>query len=121
MGGGVVWVAALLAAMLSLTRLFANDYADGTLEQLMLIPHPPTLWVFGKVAAHWLVTGLPLMLMAPVLGLQYGLLPEALLMQAPLALGRPFAAGSAHRRGVTPFARRRCAAFRSSCRSIFRC
>jgi heme exporter protein B len=90
MGGGVVWVAALLAAMLSLTRLFANDYADGTLEQLMLIPHPPTLWVFGKVLAHWLVTGLPLMLMAPVLGLQYGLPPEALLMQvASLALGSP--------------------------------
>jgi heme exporter protein B len=90
MGGGVVWVAALLAAMLSLTRLFANDYADGTLEQLMLIPHPPTLWVFGKVLAHWLVTGLPLMLMAPILGLQYGLPTEALWMQiASLALGSP--------------------------------
>ena len=75
---GVVWVAALLAAMLSLPRVFAADYADGTLEQLLLVPQPLTVLVLAKVAAHWLLSGLPLALMAPVLGLQFGLGGEAL-------------------------------------------
>ena len=57
---GVVWVAALLAAILSLPRLFANDYADGTLEQMLLSAEPLSLIVLGKAAAHWLTTGLPL-------------------------------------------------------------
>ncbi|MDX9765780.1 MAG: heme exporter protein CcmB [Ectothiorhodospiraceae bacterium] len=90
MGGGVVWVSALLASMLSLSRLFANDYADGTLEQLMLIPAPAMLWVFGKILAHWLVSGIPLVLIAPVLGLQYGLPAETIgVLVVSLLLGTP--------------------------------
>ncbi|MEO8410335.1 MAG: heme exporter protein CcmB, partial [Propionivibrio sp.] len=65
---GVLWVAALLATMLSLPRLFADDHHDGTLEQLALAPQPLALIVFGKVLAHWLVSGLPLALLAPLLG-----------------------------------------------------
>lgn len=87
---GVVWVAALLASMLSLGRLFEADYVDGTLEQMVLAPQPLSLIVLGKVAAHWLVTGAPLVLMSPLLGLQFGLSGEALLMlAAALLLGTP--------------------------------
>lgn len=87
---GVVWVAALLASMLALTRLFAWDYADGTLEQLALSPQPLVLLVCAKVAAHWLVTGLPLVLVAPVLGLQFDLPPGSLaVMTLALVLGTP--------------------------------
>jgi len=75
---GVVWVAALLASMLALGRLFSDDYADGTLEQLILTPQPLALLVLSKVLAHWLVTGLPLVMIAPLLGLQYDLPPAAL-------------------------------------------
>ncbi|HEV2834116.1 MAG TPA: heme exporter protein CcmB, partial [Pyrinomonadaceae bacterium] len=57
---GVVWVAALLASMLSLGRLFANDYQDGTLEQLLLTPQPLYLVVLGKVLAHWIIAEIPL-------------------------------------------------------------
>jgi heme exporter protein B len=64
---GVIWVAALLAAMLSLDRLFQQDYEDGSLELLALAPAPLELIVLAKVAAHWLTTGLPLLLAAPVL------------------------------------------------------
>ncbi len=64
---GVIWVAALLAAMLSLDRLFQQDYEDGSLELLVLAPAPLELVVLAKVAAHWLTTGLPLLLAAPVL------------------------------------------------------
>ncbi|MCB1858433.1 MAG: heme exporter protein CcmB, partial [Gammaproteobacteria bacterium] len=63
---GVVWVAALLASMLALERLFAADHQDGCLEQMLLTPQPLFLLVLGKVVAHWLVTGLPLVLMAPL-------------------------------------------------------
>ncbi len=63
-GPGMVWVAALLAAILSLARMFANDYADGSLEQLVLAGQPLSLIVVGKVAAHWLVTGAPITLLA---------------------------------------------------------
>jgi heme exporter protein B len=77
---GVVWVAALLAAMLSLGRLFANDYRDGTLEQLLLTPQPLYLVVLGKIFAHWLVSGVPLVLIAPLLGVQFDLAPKAQLM-----------------------------------------
>lgn len=87
---GVLWVAALLASMLSLARLFAADHADGTLEQLLLSPHPLTLLVLAKIAAHWIASGLPLVLMAPLLGLQFGM--QALdigVMTASLALGTP--------------------------------
>jgi heme exporter protein B len=87
---GVVWVAALLASMLALERLFAIDYADGALEQMLLAPQPLSLLVLGKVAAHWLVTGVPLVLMAPVLGIQYDLSLEGLkVLVITLLLGTP--------------------------------
>lgn len=87
---GVVWVAALLASMLALGRLFNGDYADGTLEQLLLAPQPLALLVLGKVAAHWLVTGAPLVLTAPLLGLQFGLNGELLgILMLTLLLGTP--------------------------------
>ncbi len=90
LGPGVIWVAALLASMLSLGRMFADDYSDGVLEQLILTPHPLSLLALAKVLAHWLVSGLPLVLMAPLLGLQYGLSAEALeIMVITLLLGTP--------------------------------
>jgi heme exporter protein B len=73
MAAGVVWVAALLAAMLPMPRLFADDATDGTLEQMLLSPTPLPLLVAAKVAAHWLVSGLLLTLASPVLALQFGL------------------------------------------------
>lgn len=87
---GVFWVAALLASMLALERLFAVDYEDGALEQMLLTPQPLFVLVLAKVLAHWLVTGLPLVLMAPLLGLQYDLSSEALaVMVLSLLLGTP--------------------------------
>jgi len=72
MAPGVLWVAALLACMLSLARLFRRrDHQDGTLEQMLLAGEPLVVLVMGKVASHWLVRGLPLVLMAPILGLQF--------------------------------------------------
>ena len=64
---GVLWVAALLACLLSLHRLFAQDYADGTLEQLLLSREPAALWVMAKVLAFWISTGLPVVAIAPAL------------------------------------------------------
>jgi len=90
MGPGVIWVAALLASMLSLGRLFASDYADGTLEQMVLAPQPLALVVLGKVVAHWLVTGIPLVLISPLLAIQYGMTPAALwILVCSLLLGTP--------------------------------
>jgi heme exporter protein B len=90
MAAGVVWVAALLASMLALNRLFANDQADGTLEQMILSPAVPTALVLTKITAHWLVTGLPLVLVAPVLGFQYDLGGDELAILAlGLLLGTP--------------------------------
>ena len=87
---GVVWVAALLASMLSLSRLFAEDYADGTLEQMLLTPQPIFLVVLGKVLAQWLVCAMPLLLAAPVLAVQFGLSVDApLMLTASLTLGTP--------------------------------
>ncbi len=87
---GVIWVAALLATLLGLPRLFAADHADGTLEQLMLSPQPQLLLVAGKVLAHWLLCGLPLVLLAPLLGLQFNLSGEVLLVLVlALLLGTP--------------------------------
>lgn len=87
---GVVWVAALLASMLALERLFAQDYNDGSLEQMLLSPQPVSLLVLGKVLAHWLVTGLPLVIMAPLLGIQYDLSAQALgVLILSLLLGTP--------------------------------
>jgi len=90
MAPGVVWVAALLASMLSLARLFADDHHDGTLEQLLLGAMPLPLLVLAKMAAHWLTTGLPLALISPVLALQFGLSPDAIfVLSASLLLGTP--------------------------------
>ncbi|CAH0534081.1 Heme exporter protein B [Vibrio stylophorae] len=70
---GIIWVAALLAAMLSLERLFRDDYLDGSLEQQMLMPSSLSLVVLAKVFAHWLLTGVPLILFSPILALLLGL------------------------------------------------
>jgi heme exporter protein B len=87
---GVVWVAALLASMLSLGRLFANDHQDGTLEQMLLTPQPLYLIVLGKVFAQWLVSEVPLVLIAPLLGVQFGLSQDTLLvLSASLLIGTP--------------------------------
>ena len=91
MAAGVVWVAALLASMLSLARLFADDHHDGTLEQLLLSATPLPLLVFAKMAAHWLASGLLLALISPLLALQFdmpagavGVLALSLLLGTPL-------------------------------------
>jgi hypothetical protein len=79
---GVVWVAALLAAMLSVTQLYAGDLADGSLEQMLVASGPGTLdklgLVLAKAAAHWLVTGLPLVIVAPLFGLMFDMRGEAI-------------------------------------------
>ncbi|MCF0253033.1 MAG: heme exporter protein CcmB [Duodenibacillus sp.] len=90
MAPGVVWVAALLAALLSLPRLFAFDHADGTLEQMVLSAEPLVVIVLGKVFAHWLVTGVPITLFAAVLGVMFDLpAEETLVLMASLLLGTP--------------------------------
>jgi heme exporter protein B len=90
MGAGIVWVAALLASMLSMPRLFADDAADGTLEQLLLSATPLPLLVLAKVAAHWLVSGLLLVVVAPLLAVQYGLPAEQIgVLVLSLLLGTP--------------------------------
>ena len=90
MAPGVLWVAALLASMLSLGRLFSADYLDGTLEQMMLAPQSLSMLVLGKMVAHWMVSGLPLVLMAPVLGLQFDMSVESLaVLIFGLLLGTP--------------------------------
>lgn len=90
MAPGILWVAALLASMLALPRVFASDYSDGTLEQLALAPQPLSVLVLSKILAHWLLTGLPLVLMGPVLGLQFGLDADTLpVLFYSLLLGTP--------------------------------
>ena len=90
MGPGVIWVAALLASLLSLSRMFAADHADGTLEQIALSPYPLPALVSGKILAHWLTTGLPVVLLAPLTGLQYYLDAESLtVLVAGLLIGTP--------------------------------
>ena len=90
---GVLWVAALLSTLLSLPRLFADDHRDGTLEQA-LAPQPLGLIVLGKVFAHWLVSGLPLTLLAPILGIQFDLSSEALwTLVISLLIGTPALSG----------------------------
>ena len=88
---GVIWVAALLSSMLSLARLFAGDHADGTLEQLVLSGAPLGVVVAAKTLAHWLVSGLPLVVIAPLIALQYdvasdlyGVLALSLLLGTPV-------------------------------------
>ncbi len=87
---GIVWVAALLASMLALGRMFSSDYADGTLEQMLISPVSLSALVVGKAIAHWLVTGVPLVLIAPVLGIQYDLPVESLIvLTLSLLMGTP--------------------------------
>jgi heme exporter protein B len=87
---GVLWVAALLAGMISLSRLFSADFADGSLEQMLLSPQPLSLLVSAKVLAHWLVCGLPVVLLAPLIGVQYALSNEAIgILVLSLLLGTP--------------------------------
>ena len=90
MAPGVLWVSALLAAMLSLQRLFALDYADGSLEQMAISSTPLGLLVIAKALSHFLLSGLPLVLMAPVLGLQFGMEGRSLgILMLTLLLGTP--------------------------------
>ncbi|MDR0588410.1 MAG: heme exporter protein CcmB [Burkholderiales bacterium] len=90
LGPGVLWVAALLSSLLSLPRLFSSDFADGTLEQMAMSPLPLPAMVLGKVAAHWITSGLPVVLLAPLLSIQYWLEPEVITtLMAGLLLGSP--------------------------------
>ena len=87
---GVVWVAALLAALLSLPRMFAADFADGTLEQMLVAAEPLPIIVFAKVIAHWLVTGVPMTVFAALFGVMFDLsLDVTLVLVASLAVGTP--------------------------------
>lgn len=87
---GVIWVCALLATMLGLPRMFAADHADGTLEQLVIAPGSLAARMAGKMLAHWIVCGLPLVIAAPVIGLQFDLdAPALAIMMASLLLGTP--------------------------------
>lgn len=88
---GIIWVAALLSTLLSLDRLFKSDYADGSLEQMLLSPHPIFILVIAKIFAHWLLTGLPLIFIAPLLAVllhlhesSYGALMLTLLLGTPV-------------------------------------
>ena len=89
-GPGVLWVGALLATMLGLPRMFESDYRDGSLEHMLLSPHSLGLMVLGKITAHWLLCGVPLVILAPALGLQFDLSADALSMLClTLLLGTP--------------------------------
>ncbi|KTF17606.1 MAG: heme exporter protein CcmB [Pseudoalteromonas sp.] len=90
MAPGIIWVAALLSTMLGLDKLFRDDYNDGSLEQLIASSYPLSLSVLGKVAAHWVVTGLPLVLMTPLFALLLNLESQSLLATVlTLLLGTP--------------------------------
>ncbi len=87
---GIVWVAALLSALLSLERLFRDDFSDGSLEQMMLMPTPLSVLVLAKVFAHWLLTGLPLIIISPLLAILLSLDFNAwLAVVLTLLLGTP--------------------------------
>jgi heme exporter protein B len=89
-GAGVIWVCAMLASLMSLHRLFAADFADGTLEQMLLAAMPFPAIVCGKIGAHWLTTGWPLMLATPLVGVQFGLDAGAIgVLLLTLAIGTP--------------------------------
>jgi len=74
---GIIWVAALLAAMLSLESIFRSDFDDGSLDQLLMSAHPMPLLVLAKVCAHWLVTGFPLLIISPILAEMLGMPQQA--------------------------------------------
>jgi len=87
---GVIWVAALLSTLLGLQRIFSADYADGTLEQMVLSPQSFVLLVAGKIVAHWLVCGLPLVILAPIIGIQFDMDAGSLkVLILALLLGTP--------------------------------
>lgn len=87
---GIIWVAALLATLLSLERLFKNDHADGSLEQLLLSPSPTFILVLAKITAHWLITGVPLIIIAPLLGVLLNLHQDSYLaLMLTLLIGTP--------------------------------
>ena len=87
---GIIWVAALLASMLSLDGIFRSDFEDGTLEQMLLSAHPVPILVLAKVTAHWLVTGLPLFMIAPLLAMMLGLEESAYgVLMLTILLGTP--------------------------------
>lgn len=87
---GVLWVCALLSTMLSVTQLYAGDHADGSLEQMLLAGEPGVLIALAKGAAHWAVTGLPLVLVAPLFGLLFGMGAEGITtLTLTLLLGTP--------------------------------
>ncbi len=89
-GQGVIWVAALLASLLSLESVFRSDFEDGSLEQFLLSAHPVSILVLAKVLAHWLVTGLPLLIIVPLLGVLLNLPGESIkILMLTLALGTP--------------------------------
>jgi len=85
LGGGMIWVMALLSCLLSLEQLFRGDYEDGTLDQLLLLPHGLFWPVLAKVVSHWLVSGVPLALLSPLLGLMFSL-PVEICLLLPLTL-----------------------------------
>ncbi len=90
MAPGVIWVAALLASMLSLDGMFRTDFDDGALEQILISPHPLSVLVLAKIVAHWLIAGLPLILISPLLGLFMNLSADAIVaLLITLALGTP--------------------------------
>jgi heme exporter protein B len=87
---GIIWVSALLAAMLSLDSLFRSDFDDGSLEQILLSAHPSSLLVLAKIIAHWLVTGLPLLFVAPLLAVLLGMPTHSIgILLLTLLLGTP--------------------------------
>lgn len=87
-GPGVVWVAALLAALISMNGMFLGDYEDGSLDQLLLSPQPLPLLALGKTAAHWIVSGLPLVLVSPLVAVTYQLPARTIgVMMGTLSLG----------------------------------
>ena len=89
-GPGAIWVAALLATLLSLNDLFREDFDDGSLEQLALSPHPLSLLLLAKTAAHWVVTELPLVIIAPLLALGFGLPGQGIgALMLTLLIGTP--------------------------------
>lgn len=90
MAPGVIWIAALLAMLLSLHLLFRADLEDGTLEQLLTIPQPLGWMLLAKTVAHWIITGIPVVVMAPVLAITYHLPASALgVLTLSLLLGTP--------------------------------
>jgi heme exporter protein B len=87
---GIIWVAALLACMLSLQQMFASDHSDGALDQMLLAAAPLGLIVIARAFAHWLMAGLPLVILSPVLAIQFDLAPElSPVLTLSLLLGTP--------------------------------